>query len=491
MNRPRLASALKTEPKHLTGGDPFRGGNPVPEATPHWADSSGDTWSLIVTGCLSAALIASRACRLPTAHTLSWTTIFLSSIKYIALAAAGGVIGTSIPWFFLKVKPSFGLVSLSKIVAVGWIFLPCIILFYRRQSPLMFLALALATVAVTFSIRRLFPARASSDEGKLPFWHNADLPSLYGLPIEDFRPVRAFFLAICAQAALILAIADRPLLAGIFLSMCLSLLVWRWSALDGNSIKQFAGRRQSILFGASAICFTVFALLPWIAGKSYGAKELPHRPALITHESPESAVPGSDYVGIILWPPPIKKTEIVPPRPHSTSFAIGKARQPVVIPFDGQYWYFKAPSKRPGPRAHVAHGKAMYVNVRSTDSAPLLMEAYQNLGTAIDLGCCSEIDVAITNADVRPGTIALGIHLGDSDSIGEPFQDLGERTIVSSKAAQIPLSRPPVEEILRFPIPQPTTIRRFDEITIVFLSAKERARGGAKVSIQSFTLIPR
>jgi hypothetical protein len=428
---------------------------------------------------------------LPTAHTLPWTTIFSLSVKYIVLVAVGGAIGTSIPWFFLKVKPSFSLISLWKIVAVGWIFFPCIILFYRRQSPWMFPALALATVAVTFSLRRLFPSSATPDEGKLPYWHNADLPSLYGLPITDFRPVRALFLAICAQAALILAIADRPLLAGIFLAICLSLLVWRWSAFDGSVIQQFAGRRQSVLLSAFAICFTVLALLPWVAGKSYGSKEVLRRPALITHESRESDVPGSDYVGIILWPPPIKKTEIVPPRPHATSFAIGKASKPVVILFDGQYWYFKAPSKRPGPRAHIAHGRATFVNVHSTDSAPLLMEAYQNLGTAIDLGCCSEIDVAITNADVRPGTIALGIRLADSGSIGEPSQDLGERTIVSSKAAQIPLNRPPVEEVLRFPIPQSTTIHRFDEITITFLSARERARGGAKVSIQNFTLIPR
>jgi hypothetical protein len=119
------------------------------------------------------------------------------------------------------------------------------------------------------------------------------------------------------------------------------------------------------------------------------------------------------------------------------------------------------------------------------------MEAYQNLGTSVDLECCSEIDVAVTNADVRPGTIALGIRLADSTSIGEPSQYLGERAIVSSRAAQIPLSRPSVEEVLRFPIPRPTTIRRFNEITIVFLSARERARAGAKVSIQSFTLIPK
>jgi hypothetical protein len=119
------------------------------------------------------------------------------------------------------------------------------------------------------------------------------------------------------------------------------------------------------------------------------------------------------------------------------------------------------------------------------------MEAYQNLGTSIDLGCCSEIDVAITNADVRPGTIALGLRLADSTSLGEPSQGLGYRTIVSSSTTPIPLTRPPVDEVLRFHIPRPTTIHRFDEITIEFLSARERTRAGAKVSIQTFTLIPR
>ena len=272
-------------------------------------------------------------------------------------------------------------------------------------------------------------------------------------------------------------------------------MVWRWSAFDNNATKQFAGAGQSILLCAFAICFTVLALIPWIQGKSQGSRNVAHKPALITHEASQSAVPGSDYVGIILWPPPIKKTEIVPPRPHSTSFAIGKPSQPVVIPFDGQYWYFKSPSKRPGPRAHVAHGKAMYVNVRSTNSAPLLMEAYQNLGTAIDLECCSEIDVAITNADIRPGTIALGIRLGDSDSLGDPSLDLGETNnhIQQSRSdSPEPSARGRGTAIPHpAPIARATTIHRFDEITIVFLSSRERAGVGAKVSIQSFTLIPR
>jgi hypothetical protein len=447
---------------------------------------------LILTGCLSAAMIASLACRLPRAHTLSWTTIFSLSVKYIAITTVAGAIGTSIPWLFLRAKPSFGLRFLSKSIAVGWIFFPCIALFYRQQSAGMFLALTLATVALAFSLRRLFPASAESDPTALPPGYASDLPNLYGLPIPDFRPIRAFVIAICAQTALILAIAGYLFFAGALLSTSLAMLVWRWTALDRLAAMRLTGKGQSILLCAFAIFFTVLALIPWLPAKLNRRNDVAaHKPALITHESKDSDVPGSDYVGIILWPPPVKKTEIVPPKPHSTSFEIGKAAKPVVIPFDGQYWYFKAPSTRPGPRAHVAHGRSTYVNVRSTDSAPLLMEAYQNLGTSIDLGCCSEIDVAITNADVRPGTIALGLRLADSTSLGEPSQELGYRTVVSSKETSVPLTRPPVDEVLRFPIPRPTTIHRFDEITIEFLSARERARAGAKVSIQTFTLIPR
>jgi hypothetical protein len=264
--------------------------------------------------------------------------------------------------------------------------------------------------------------------------------------------------------------------------------------LDTSAVSQFAGTRQSILLCAFALILTVLALIPWIGalgGGLQGAHDASQKPPPAAHRSMEPDKTGSEYVGVILWPPPAKKTEITPPVPHVHSFGMGGASQPVVIPFDGPYWYFKAPSERPGPRAHVAHGKATNVSVSSSDSAPLLMEAHQNLGPSIDLGCCSEIDIAITNADNRAGKIALGLRLTDSRSIGKPSKDLGERTIASSEVVKIPLNRPPVKELLRFPISRSATMRQFDAVTIVFLPAKERARGGAKVSIQSFTLIPR
>ena len=490
MNRLQSLSTTKATSRHSTKRTLSGGSTPGPEATQLNA-TSGEIWSLVVTGCLSAAMVASLTSRLPLAQTLSWHVIVFRSITLVALAAAAGAAGISIPWLFLKAKPSFRLAFLSKKVAIAWIFFPSVTLLYRQQSPGLFVVLAFATVTASLSLRRLFPTGTEGEESQRPTWHTNDLQTLYGLPIADFRPVRAFFIATCLQAALILAALELPFFAGVLLSTCLFLLAWRWSEQAGAT-RNFTGRKQSILLCACAILFTMLSLIPWVARKSDGfRKTLAHKPALIINESKESDVPGSDYVGIILWPPPIKKTEIVPPKPHSPSFSIGRSAKPVVIPFDGQYWYFKAPSERPGPRAHIAHGRATYVNVHSTDAAPLLMKAYQNLGTSIDLGCCSEIDVAISNADVRPGTIALSISLTDSASVGMPSLDLAPRTIVSSTVAHIPLNRPPEDEVLRFPISHSASIHRFNEITIVFQQAKERSRGAPKVAIQSFTLIPR
>jgi hypothetical protein len=435
MNRLQLTSALKDESAVSTPEDVFGETNLIAES-PDGRQDSIETWLLILTGFSSATFISSLISRSPQPHRLSWSVLFFQSAIYIALTAAAGAAGISIPWFFLKAKPS----------------------------------------------------------AKLPARRTSDLPTLYGLPTADSRPLRAFFIALCAQSALISAIAESFLLAGILLSTSLFLLVWRWSAFDSDATRRFAGRRPSTLLCALAIFITVLMLIPPVNGRLHSAfgsrNDLPHKPPSLANQPVDPDRPNTDYVGVILWPPPTKK-EIIPPMPHPNSLAIGSASRPIIIPFDGPYWYFKAPSTKPGPRAHIAHGKSTDVTVRSSDWAPLLMEAHQNLGPPIDLACCSEIDVAVTNADTRPGTIALSLLLTDSNSIGKPSHDLGDRIIVSSEAAQIPMNRQPVKEVLRFPVSRSAAMRRFDEITIVFLPANERARGGAKVSIQSFTLIPR
>lgn len=454
-----------------------------------------ETWLLVITGISSATFIANLICQAPQPHATSpsiyWIIIFLRSIVFLALTAAAGAAGIFVPWFFLKTKPSFPFGSLAKKVGLAWVFLPCITLLYRRHSPWMFLVLAITAIAIAFNIRRLVPAAAAPLPAKMPQWQTGVLPSLHGLPGPDSRPLRSFFLALCLQGAIIAAIAESLFLAAILLSISLFLLVWRWSAFDTTATKRFANKRSSTLLYALAFFLTVLMLIPPAsggAGGAFGAGRAPRNPPTFAHGP--TANSNNDYIGIVLWPPPVKK-ETLPPIPHPHSFAPGGAAKPLIIPFNGQYWYFKAPSVRPGPHAHIARGKPTDVIVRSSDLAPLLMEAHQILDKSIDLTCCREIEVAITNADTRSGKISLGLILTDSTSPDKPSRNLGSRPITSSEPANIPLNREPIKEVLRFPIPRSSTTRRFNEITVVYIPAPERAHGGAKVSIQSFTLIPR
>jgi hypothetical protein len=453
-----------------------------------------ETWLLVITGISSATFMTNLICQSPQSHATSlsiyWIILFLQSIFFLALTAAAGAAGIFVPWFFLKTKPSFPFGSLAKKVGVAWVFLPCISLLYRRHSPWMFLVLAITAIAVAFSIRRLVPATGAPLPTKVLPRQTGVLPSLDGLPAPDSHPLRSFFLALCLQGALIAAIAEYFFPAAILLSISLFLLIWRWSAFDNAATKKFANKRFSMLLYALAFCLTMLMLIPPIsgAGGAFGAGRATRNPPAFAHGP--SAISSNDYIGIILWPPPIKK-QALPPVPRPNYFASGGAAKPLIIPFDGQYWYFKAPYIRPGPHAHVARGKPTDVTVQSSNRAPLLMEAHQILDKPIDLTCCREIEIAITNADTRPGKISLGLILTDSTFFEKPSRNLGSRPIVSSESANIPLNREPIKEVLHFPIPRSSMTHGFDEITVVYLPAPERARGGAKVSIQNFTLIPR
>ena len=49
----------------------------------------------------------------------------------------------------------------------------------------------------------------------------------------------------------------------------------------------------------------------------------------------------------------------------------------------------------------------------------------------------------------------------------------------------------PVDEVLRFAVPSRAAIRKFDQITVVYLPGVEHWQVGAKVAIEQFQLLPR
>jgi hypothetical protein len=310
------------------------------------------------------------------------------------------------------------------------------------------------------------------------------IPTFSGVPVVRSNLWAPFSISVSAQTAVLLIMLGKTTAACILVSVALFFAASQWTR---------AYPKQQWLSFLFAVFAATIAFLPWLSGGVFGllgtGNAIRTRPARLLQNSGEQI--RSSYVGIVLWPPhPKKKAEVIPPVTHTHSRGMWNASKPMVIPFDGPYWYFKAPAKKPGPKARLVRGQPTLVNIHSTDWQPLLMEAHQNLGSSISLDCCKEIDVTITNADNRPGRLSIGMILTDSTSPDKPSQYLEEKPIVSSEAPHFSINRPPTDEKLRFQIVK-GKLQAFDEITMVFLPAKERSLGGAKIAIQQFTLIPR
>jgi hypothetical protein len=432
-------------------------------------------------------------CQLSDVYKHSWTEFLIRSIGYIALTAAAGTTGTWVLWSILSERPSLDFLSLSLALGVSWAFLPCIVLFYRDHSIWMLIAMPTATAVTAVSLKRLFAGQNEVVQAVSLSPQPVIVPLFSGISPARTSHWWVIGISIGVQMSVLLWLVGRTRTAGILLSIPSFVIAWQATATDLTAKELHKQKRPVkpwpiLLF---TVLTTSLALLPRLnsvpvatkLGRLFGAGTPPHKQPV------QSGLAATGYVSIVLWPPSTKKTKIVSIPPHMSSLGAWAASKPLVIPFDGAYWYFRFPDTKPNARAHVMHGNPSVLNMHSTGMLPLAMEAHQNFGSFIPLDCCKEIDIAITNADNRPGKIAIGMALTDSDSPNKPSQYLGEQTIVSSEAAHFSLIRAPIQETLRFHI-APGKLRRFNEITVVFLPAKERALGGAKVDVRQFTLIP-
>jgi len=194
------------------------------------------------------------------------------------------------------------------------------------------------------------------------------------------------------------------------------------------------------------------------------------------------------YESVILWPFPQKK-QLIPPIPKPSNYLGLEKAHPMVIRFDGAYWYFQPPETQPGRTAHQAHGTPLGVNINSNNSFPLMMEAHQRLVGPVRLARCGEVDVEIENRDAMSGDVSLGVMLGDSESPNKATLYLGEKQLEGRQVAL--LRPPPLFETLRFAVPPRAALRRFDEITVSLLTDPEHAMVAPKIAIQQFELLPR
>jgi hypothetical protein len=437
---------------------------------------------------LTTSVVASIFILPPSRATLSLQQLFLGAAFDLILAVCIHVVTVWSIWRLIReyVEPSAGTLVVHIWAVVVW--LPLITTLSAERSLWIscFVPWAFAN-AITFL--NLWSKLPQDDE---PVAYLARV--LFQPPSTP--PLWRTLLPHCitiviVQAGLASLASGHPWVATALISAGVLLFLVRHPFVHGIAKSRRKFSRFSLLQTAAVFFLISTALTPYLQ-KAYGLRSLASFLAIPAPHT-RSAIRlglGSDYSGVILTLPAKPHPRIEPPPPSDqTNFSTALSR-PVIIPFDGAYWYFKQPDTRPKPDALIQQGDPIKANVRSTDHRELAMEAHQTLPTPISGDCCHTLRIDLLNGDDRPGPIRIELLLRDTSGKPDSSLLLGIIAIPSSQLQHIPLNRAPVPESLRFQMPATAHGRRFDEITVVIKPSSDRALAGSKIAIQNFVLVP-
>lgn len=461
--------------------------------------------SAVIAGCVAVLIAASLLCHIPAGQSLSRIAVFAIAVLYMVAAVLAGAVGA---WLFWKPASDRSVPRLLIFVlscGAAWIWVPAVVLLLRQNS---IWAVMIAAVAGAILANRLRQLDAPPGGG--PLW-DQPLPPPEERPLfaESLQPIpwdwRGWVICICIYAGFAALQVHAAFVACVLAAECAFFFTSPLTNPRLYLCETFNPRaraaRRFVRVILPALLITVLAMLAGSSSRSGAGNTDAKAPAndhgvagektASSRQPAQGPAVGFDgYQSIVLWPNPPKK-EFVPPIPLRTPAKVDRTAKPIVIRFDGSYWYFQPPATRPGPRSHVAHGNPLDVDIQSANFIPLMMEADQNLATAIRISQCREIQVDIQNRDNWPGRISIGVLLTDSASTGKPTLYLGERPVVSSQPDRFTRKLVPVEETLRFPLPNRPAIRRFDEITLMVITEVGHTETGAKIAIQQLEFLPR
>jgi hypothetical protein len=458
---------------------------------------------LVIAGLINALILAVLLCRLPASDSPSLGGLFVRALLYVALGASAGTIGAWAYWrraatsFGSHLPLPFGLFALT--CAAGWVWVPAVVLLAEQDAPAAAALAAIGAALLAAGLRRAVPLLHSEPRTPDPQERELFAETLRTTPPE----VHGYAIAICIYLAGF-ALNDRAHLAASGL-LALSAFLFAWQ-LTLAPARPFRGRfgnsraaKRLARIAIPAVLVTLWALLDGVAHRNLTGEantaSAHGNPAAGADATPKHAPYDKSaaldgYESIVLWPQPPKK-EILAPVPPAAQPNDVRLAKPIVILFNGAYWYFQPPSDHPGPHAHVSHGSPLAVDIHSTTFIPLTMEAHQSLARPLRLSCCGAIEVEIGNRDNRPGALALAMILTDTATPGKPSLYLGQQPIVSSQPDRFRIKTTPDTETLRFAIPAHAPLKKFDEIMLVVRSDFLRIDMGARIAINQFELEPR
>jgi hypothetical protein len=454
---------------------------------------------IIWAGLILCLIAAFAFLRLPASHAPTLTALCLRALLFVFTGSLAGAVGSRFYW---KRSPSpwaadppipFSLFVLAG--AAGWAWVPAVVLLGREDSPLTAAIAILGTALLAFSLRKAIPMPPA--EPQRPVTAGLFDATLRTPP----RPLRGYVLSIGIYVAACQLFNGWILNASALLAGCVWFFVWTLTLAPPQPIPvpQPTVRRQTrhaaqrlVFVLICAFLVTLFALVYGVGHRNRLEAAAGRAPAAGDDAAQAASNPAaglSAYHSVILWPVP-EKDQIVAPLTNQMSFLAPGTTKPLIIRFDGPYWFFQPPAKAPGASAIQARGTPLIHDLESNNFVPLIMQAHQDLGMPIPIDRCREINLSILNKDNRPGTINIALLLTDSTQPSNQLY-LGQQTVASSQPGSFTVKSAATAEVLRFEVPTPAKIRKFDHISVLFFPDAANYQTGPKVAIDQFELIPR
>ena len=144
---------------------------------------------LIVAGSLTSFVAESFVCRWLAPRSVSLGPVFLTAFAYVFAAVLSGIAGTCVFWFLSRTDPSPSLSLFVLTSAVGWVWVPSVLLLSRQDSIGAVLAGTMGAAVMATGLRKCYIGYRNSRHNS-PGWKPEELfaQSLYRLPGSDMPP---------------------------------------------------------------------------------------------------------------------------------------------------------------------------------------------------------------------------------------------------------------------------------------------------------------
>lgn len=415
-------------------------------------------------------------CRLQLTSRLSWAGVAGTAVGCMVLTAVFHALTVLVVHGIAESREQPGTLLARTWVPVVWV--PCLVVLTMDGS--LWVALLVPALALLIAgpfLRGRAMAAEQRGQGKVQ--------SLFHVPPEVTlweTVAPAVLLAGLLELALLVEVRRWDWVAGLLLAGAALLVAFR------RRLKpQRRARRSAGLATVAALLCTLVALVPFMK-PGQGALALAllamHPPGGAPTASVKAAPrPGLGDTGIILTLPPKKRAETLPPVPSASSVAsTAKLR---MIPFDGQYWYFREFEDKPSADARKVQGDPLKAEIRSTNRLALMMEAHQTFVPSLGLDCCSTLELHVTNADEREEPIFVEVVLSDGP---QRTVSLGSRLLPSSRTDGD--RKRPANDVVSYALPATAKGMACSQLTVRIRRYGTGAGVGSQMSVVGFELKP-